>query len=89
MTEEEMTGKLVQHLQSLLAPMVSAQSVVPTARIRDELGLDSIGLIGLLFFIEEELSVDMQPFAAAMADSETVVDVARVALRALARGAVS
>ena len=86
MTMDTIAAQILQHTRQVLPPGAAAITVTLQSRLRDELGIDSLGLISLMFLVEEGLSVDMQPHAASIASCQTVGEIAEVTLQAVRAG---
>lgn len=79
----DITGRVMQLTARLLS--VDGQSrLTRDATLREAVGLDSMGLISLMFLIEQEFAVDLTSHANSLNDGVTIADVAAMISEAMA-----
>lgn len=61
-THESTTADVLPRMQKLLQQILSLEStekIVPTARLREDLNIDSLGMVDVLLGIEDEFGVKL------------------------------
>lgn len=71
MRRDELLAELAGIVAALPETRVLAQNIAPTHRLREDLGLDSIGMIDLIVAIEERFEIVLDPI---VADFETAFE---------------
>ena len=72
---DDVVSRLVRHVGRLLPVDLKCAPSVDSF-IREELGLDSMRLISLMFTIEQDFGVDFYRYADRMVEGTTIADVA-------------
>ena len=68
-------NQVVTRVNSVIAEgfEISDQDLVPNARLKEDLGMDSLDAIDLLVYLEDELNVKVEP--SRLAEVKTLEDV--------------
>lgn len=65
-------------IASVLPPSATAAGIAPGMDLRSDLGLDSVGLMSIVFLLEEELGIDAFGQVQEFIDAQTVADIVQI-----------
>jgi acyl carrier protein len=70
---------LLSLISARVPAYVTERTVTPETNFREQLDIDSLGLLSLAFEIESALGVDMFAYSERLAESRTVADLIHIA----------
>lgn len=82
MPAPDIAPALIALIVSRIPPHVARREVTAQTNFREQLDIDSLGLLSLAFEIETQLGVDMFAYAGRLAESRTVGDLIAIASEA-------
>lgn len=82
MHSHDMQAKLIALIGARIPAYVTERKVTPEVNFREQLNIDSLGLLSIAFEIEETLGVDMFSYSERLAESRTVKDLIDIAIDA-------
>ena len=63
---------------SVLPARATRHGVLPDMDLRSDLGLDSVGLMSIVFLIEEEVGIDAFSYVQQFIEAQRVTDIIRI-----------
>lgn len=73
---------VVSAMQAGMPPPIPVGGVTPDMTLSTDLGLDSVGLMGICFLIDQQIPGELFDFAEELTEATTVIDIIRVARKA-------
>ena len=83
MSRDDITDAAIcKTVASVLPPRISKSGVTPEMTLRQQLDIDSIGLLSIVFALEESFSVELAPFGDRLVDAVSIADIIAVVMTA-------
>lgn len=79
MPTADVQGTLLALVRARVPEYATDRKVTPETNFREQLDIDSLGLLSLAFEIESALGVDMFAYSERLAESRTVADLIGIA----------
>lgn len=73
----ELEARVLRAVAQCVPRAFATREIGPAQRLKDDLGLDSLGLMSLAFRLEDELAVDLGPHSDALRALVSVDDLVR------------
>jgi acyl carrier protein len=86
-TDEEYEAKVLSLIAEAVPPKLRKSKITPEMRLQHDLGLDSIGMLALMFRFEQEFKIDLATIdlGAALGQMQTVGEALAVGRDVLER----